>query len=229
MNVINKFYILIILILMNINIFSSDTFNYDISLGMGVEYGQDTINGRDFNWMPALGFKFYFLKSIEEMSVSNNEEEYDGEFSLKVKKRTIIKSSLFFDSFLKMRFSDSTTYGDFLKEDKSFFDIYLGLGYLKHIKKSYYMSFSGGGNIYFENNKRSFVSGNESPDIKMDYQSKEDSFTDYGIYTTFETVFLLPKENLNNLFSFAIAFTFNYKFVLREYNIFGLLSVGYKF
>jgi len=230
MNVIKKSYILIILIFISTSIYSDETYNFDISLGINLEYGPDTFDGGDFKFMPTLGFRYIVFK--EDLSVKEKEEieEYDGEFSLKASKHKIIDKAILLDFLIKLKFSESYEYASFITEEKSFFDLYLGLGYLMHLKKTYYLTFLGGFNIYHENSTKSFNEKNASPDFKMEYIDKSDSFLDYGIYLGFETTFMLPpKGNLDNLFSISINFTYNYKMVLGEHSLLSMLSLGYKF
>jgi len=226
MNVI-KFSIIILAI--SFSVFAKDTFNFNLTAGIGLTYGSDTLNGRDFSWTPTLGFRTYFSKNLKEIKVGDNTDEYEGEFKIKPVEKMIIKDSLFIDSMLKLKFSEESGYGSFLKEEKSYFDLYLGAGYLLHIKNTYYTSFLGGINLYYESNKKSFNEDNQSSDIPMEYKEKEDSFIDYGFYLGFETIFFIPSAELNDLFSFKISFIYNYKIVLDEYNILSLLTVGYNF
>ncbi len=230
MNVINKFYIIFLLFfVISLNLFSSNTFTNDISLGFGLKYGKDTINRHNFSFLPTLGYRFFFFKEVKEKVLNTNPEEYDGEYKLAPKVTLIMKSSLFLDTFIKLKFSDSNEYQNFLKQEKTYLDLYLGLGYLMHLKNRIYMTFYGGGNFYKETSKMGFNEENASPDFEMNYEGNKHSFIDYGGYLGFETLFFMSKTKLKNIFTISIAFTYNYKMVLKEHNLNSSLNIGFKF
>jgi len=230
MNVINKLLIFIVFMLISgSTLLSSDMFSNEISIGIGLKYGKDTVNRHNFEWLPILGYKFYFLKQRSEIILGSNPEEYDGEYKSAPKTITHLKSSLFIDSFIKLKFSDSYTYGDFLEQEKSYFDLYLGIGYLMHMKKRMYMSFYGGGNFYKETSKKSFNEDNASPDLVMTYEGNEHSFIDYGGYLGFDTIFFLSKMKTRNFITFSISFIYNYKIVMNEHDLISTLNFGFKF
>lgn len=230
MNVISKFYITLLLcFLFSLNLFSSDTFTNDISLGLGLNYGKDTVNRHNFSFLPTLGYRFFFFKDIKEKVLQDNPEEYDDEYKSAPKITLIMKSSFFLDTFIKLKFSDSNEYQDFLKQEKTYFDVYFGLGYLMHLRNRIYMTFYGGGNFYKETSKMSFNEKNASPDLKMTYEGNSHSFTDYGGYIGFETLFFMSKTKLKNVFTVSIDFTYNYKMVLKEHNLDSTLNVAFKF
>ena len=230
MNVISKFYIVFLLFFTaSLNIYSADTFTNNVSIGLGLKYGKDTVNRHNFSFLPTFGYRFFFLKNIKEKVLNENPEEYDGIYKSAPKVTLIMKSSLFFDSFIKLKFSDTNEYENFLQQEKTYIDLYLGIGYLMHLKKRIYMTFYGGGNFYRETSKMSFNESNASSDFQMDYEGNEHSIIDYGGYIGFETLFFLSKTKLKNVFTVSIAFTYNYKMVLNEHNLISILNTGFKF
>jgi hypothetical protein len=235
MNVINKLFIFIVFIsISSTTLFSSDIFSKifsnDLSIGIGLKYGKDTINRHDFEWTPTIGYRLYFLPDVSEITMKDDSDEYSGVYNNEPTKKILLINAVFFlDLMTKLKIFESNEYGGFLQEDKTSFDFYFGVGYLMHIKNSYYMSFFGGGNFYKESSVKSFNEENASPDLEIDYVGNEYGFSDYGFYLGFDTIFFLSKSKLNNVFTLSIAFTYNYKIVLNEHNLLSALNLGFKF
>jgi len=231
MNV-NKISLLIVGLFLAFGISANDGFRNDLNLVMGLKYGKDTVKRNDFSFLPMLSYRFYFNAEIEEIHpkvIYDEDDDYGMGSKITGKSYLIQKRAYFLDLLLGLKFSDKNTYEKFLVEERKFLDFYVGAGYFMHLRNRIYITFYGGGNFYKESNTRGFNEEYASEDLDMKYESDEYSFTDYGLYAGFETVFFTAMKEIKNTFTISFAFTYNYKFKLNENYLIASFNLGYKF
>lgn len=138
-----------------------------------------------------------------------------------------MKSNWFIESMLRLNFSSEDTHGDFIKEEKTFFQPHIGLGYTHSLKNKYIFSYFAGGKFLYSKTKYSVNDENAVGDFK--YKGKEDILYDYGPYLGGEAGYLFGNDKFFNILALKSGIVLDYFYNLNELNLYVTFSVSYLF